>query len=340
MFIKKVINNICFLTIISNVISKNLITSMDEEEYKKLCEEGDPIKCYEVSMQTIKNNEFILVDEIEKIYDEEEKESLREFNSILSDHWYYAGQIEYFGIVKKKPNIAEGFSKFLISAFYGNPKSLYKLYILIESDIIKFIIETKEFENIKENSISSSNLNYIFNTTNTNFSLNFNYDDDYEKNSIAIQFLYSSALFKYQPAMTTLAYKFYKGYGVSRSCDAALRYYKEASTQNVKEITSRKKPNFYEKINIATYEYVGHKFSNEIMDIDDIIDYFKVEAQNGQINYIQQLGQRYLYGQGIVQDFNQAFYYFQIGSRLNDSTCIYYLGEMYLNGWGVEKVNL
>jgi len=137
--------------------------------------------------------------------------------------------------------------------------------------------------------------------------------------------------------MTALAYKFYKGYGVGKSCEAALKYYKETSSNNVRDITNRHKPNYYEKVNIATYEYIGHKFSSEIIDIDDIIDYFKVEAQNGQITYIQQLGQRYLYGQGIPQDFNEAFYYFDLGSRMNDSMCIYYLGEMYLNGWGVEK---
>jgi len=99
------------------------------------------------------------------------------------------------------------------------------------------------------------------------------------------------------------------------------------------------RPNYYEKVSIASFEYVGHKYSAENqMDISDVIDYFKVEAANGNIQYIQQLGQRYLYGQGIAQDFDQSFYYFDIGSKLNDSLSIFYLGELYLNGWGTEKV--
>ena len=97
--------------------------------------------------------------------------------------------------------------------------------------------------------------------------------------------------------------------------------------------------NYYEIINLAQFEYIGNKFSSEVMDIEDIIDYFKVEAQNGQVTYIQQLGQRYLYGQGINQDFKEAFSYFELGSRYNDSMCQYYLGEMLLNGWGIDKVN-
>ena len=109
---------------------------------------------------------------------------------------------------------------------------------------------------------------------------------------------------------------------------------------NLNTITARHKPNYYEKINIATYEYAGFKFqaNNDNLDIDHIIDYLKVEAHNGQINYIQQLGQRYLYGQGIPQDFDKAFYYYSMGARLNDTTCMFYLAELYLNGWGVDKV--
>jgi len=99
------------------------------------------------------------------------------------------------------------------------------------------------------------------------------------------------------------------------------------------------KPNYYEKINLASLEYIGHKLAPENqIDITDIIDYFKVEAKLGNIKFIQQLGQRFLYGQGIKQDFAQALYFFEKGMKLNDPTCMFYLGELYLNGWGVEKV--
>jgi TPR repeat protein len=301
------------------------------------CEEGEIQPCYDKSINIISSFKFFDPKHIETMSDVDARDYYTSYNNILSEYWYYAGQLEYWGLIKRKPNLAEGLGKFIVASYFGSPKAMYKLYLLIETDILSLIYDSKDFDNVKEKSVSGKYLKHILNSTNTNFSANFQFSDDYEKNSIALQFLYSSALYKYQPAMSALAYKFYKGYGVSRSCDAALKYYKETSQENIRYITDRHKPNYYEKINLASYEYIGHKFSNEIMDIDDIIDYFKVEAQNGQINYIQQLGQRYLYGQGIQQDFDQAFYYFDMGARLNDSSCIYYLGEMYLNGWGVEK---
>jgi TPR repeat protein len=118
-----------------------------------------------------------------------------------------------------------------------------------------------------------------------------------------------------------------------------LKYYKETAMENIKSITDRHKPNYYEKVNIAQTEYIGFKYSQQSeMDVDHIVDYLKVEAHNGHIDYIQQLGHRYLYGQGIVQDFQLAYYYFDMGAKINDTSCTFYLGELYLNGWGVEQV--
>jgi len=306
-----------------------------------LCDEGDLKECYDKCLDEINTKNFVNLKEIENTQNLLERQLKIEYNNILSEFWFYAGQIEYWGLIKKKPNLVDGFSKFIISAFYGNPKAYFKLYIILESDIYKLIIETKDFEYLRNTkTVIAHNLNYIFNTTNTNFSKNFYPDDEYEKNSVAMQFLYSSAVYKYPSAMTTIAYKYYKGYGLPNSCNSALKYYKETAQYNVKHITSRKKPNYYEKVNLESYEYVGQKFSNEIVDMNHLMDYLKVEALNGQINYIQQLGQRYYYGQGIPQNFKEAFYYFEMGSKMNDSESIYYLGEIYLNGWGVEKVNL
>jgi TPR repeat protein len=306
----------------------NQLLNFNHTEYISICEEGDTLYCYKESLRMLKEYKFLNPKYVKP------ESHYATYNKIVSEFWYYAGHIEYWGLVKKKANLNEGLEKFITSAFFGNSKAFYKLYIITETDLMPVIVNSKEFQNLIR---TREQLKYIFDTKLTNFSLNFSPQDDYAKNSISLQFLYTSAIAKFPPAMTALAYKYYKGYGVSRSCETALKYYKETSYQNIKSITNRKKPNFYEKINIATYEYIGHKFSNEILDVEDIIEYFKVEAQNGQIAYIQQLGQRYLYGQGIPQDFNQAFYYFGIGSKLNDSVSIFYLGEMYLNGWGTEK---
>jgi TPR repeat protein len=309
------------------------LQTYNHTDFINLCEEGEVETCYEQCYTNINRHQFINTELIDKNNNLHQRDEWIRYNNILSDNYFYAGQIEYWGMKKKKPNLADGFAKFVVSSFYGNVKSLYKLYIIIETDMLNVILNTKEYQSIVQ---SDKMLNTI---STTNFYKNFYPQSDDIKSTIAMQFLYSSSLGKYQPALITLAYKYYKGFGVVHSCEAALKYYKESSLHNVREITQRHRPNYYEKVNLAKDEYIGHKFSNDVLDIDDIIEYFKVEAQNGQISYIQQLGTRYLYGQGIPQDFNQAFYYFELGSRMNDSSCIYYLGEMYLNGWGVEKVN-
>lgn len=319
----------------------HIITFHNLTYISKLCDEGDINECYNKCIESINTINFIEKTNLESTDDKDLniRQLKIDYNNILSEYYFYAGQIEYWGLISKKPKLIEGFSKFLISSFYGNPKAHYKIYIIIHTDILKLIIDTKDFEILKNSdNIIGRSLNYIFNTTNGSFSSNFYYDDDYQKNSVAMQFLYSSALYKYPPAMTALAYKFYKGYELPSNCKVALKYYKETADFNVKHITNRRKPNYYEKVNLESYEYIAHKFSNEIVDINHLIDYIKVEAENGQITYIQQLGQRYLYGHGIKQNFQEAFYYFEMGSRFNDSESIYYLGEMYLNGWGVEKV--
>lgn len=258
---------------------------------------------------------------------------LVDYNNFLALTHFYLGEIEYFGLVIKKQNLIQGFRHYLISSFFGNPQSLYKLYLLFESNIISIILASKDFD--KQFQDKSNILSYIRTSKYFNY---FQFTDEYERKAIATQFIYTASLGNNQAALTTLGYKYYKGYGVQFSCDNAQKYYKAASNEIVKEIYHRKRPSYYEKVSLEQYEYIGNKFTSETFEIDEIIDYFKVEAENGHVNYIQQLGQRYLYGQGVTQDFKQAHYYFGIGKTKNDSSSIYYLGEMFLNGWGVEKV--
>jgi len=259
-----------------------------------------------------------------------EKDEVVLYNNILSNFYFYAGLTEYYGIIKKKSDLANGFAKFLISAFYGNPKALYELYIILESDLYKIIFELKQYKSIIQNDLL---IKYI---TESKFYSNFIFDTDYEKASISLVFLYTSAILKYPPALNTLAYKYYRGEGVEKSCDSSLKYYKEISMINVHKITNRKRPNHYEKVNLVAYEYAGFLQSKENMNVNAIIDYLKVEANNGHNNVIQQLGQKFLFGQGIDQNFRESFNYFNMGYMNNDTLCTYYLGEHYLNGWGIE----
>ena len=173
--------------------------------------------------------------------------------------------------------------------------------------------------------------------------LESNGDDniDLEKNSIANLMLYNSAIYKDISALSTLGYKYFKGYGAELNCEASKKYYSEAAYNIISYYHRHNKPNYYEKSNLCANEYVGYKFSSteggSSSDISHVIEYFKMEANKGMISHINHLGQRYLYGQGVEQDFKESLYYFKKGAELNDTTSIFYLGEQFLHGYGVEK---
>lgn len=309
---------------------KNFLQNFNNTDYEEICIEAKYEKCNEISTHYISTLKFFNISNL-SILTQKEKDEYLSYNNILSNFYFYSAVNEYYGIIKKKPDLISGLRKFLISAYHGNPKAYYELYILLESNIYKVIFEMKEYFNLLE---TDPQLKFIYNTE---FYKNFLFESDYEKNSIALIFLYTSAIMKYPPALSTLAYKYYKGIGVEKSCEISLKYYKEISSLNVNVITNRKKPNHYEKINLAAYEYVGYLQNKDSMNINAIIDYLKVEAGNGHTNVMQQLGQKFLFGQGIEQNFEESLKYFRLGNSYNDTLCTYYLGEHYLNGWGVEQ---
>jgi len=127
------------------------------------------------------------------------------YNNIIASLYYYIGEIEFYGLATQNPNLQEGFRKFLIAAFYGNPASLYKMYILLETNIINSIINSNDYEKMIDD---DPLLQLIKNST---FYKNFVFPDDYARKNIAFNFLFSSALSKYSPSMATIGYKYLKG---------------------------------------------------------------------------------------------------------------------------------
>ena len=310
---------------IHEIISKINIT-----EYNSKCnEKKEHIHCYEFS---------------KKIENELSINSLEQLNSLtdidkysISEIYRNIGQIHYYGFLNKNPNLSLGLSYLIISSYLGNSPSQYILYILISNQLIEQIIMSKEFlVYLKTNSL----LNEISKTAyykNFNYTLEKNINIEDSRSSISLSFLFSSAIGKYPPALSTLANKYHKGYGVKYSCDVALQYYKESAYQTIKDITNRHTKNLYDYRNLINYEYIEKKF-NEYNENADILEYYKAEAMKGDIKYIRDLGEVYLFGSfDLKQNFKEAFKWFEYGYKLNDSQCTYYLGELYLNGWGIKQ---
>lgn len=253
------------------------------------------------------------------------------YNKLVSKWLFFKGDIIYYGLINDKPDILGGLKLFIISSYIGNAQAQYKMFLLLETNIISFY-----YKKLQQDVENSPILSYILKEK--KFLNNFDYHDEYEKLSLSNYLLYSSALQKDQSAINAQGYRFLKGYGIKKNCESAMAYYKESSYEAVSFYHKQNKPNYYEKLNICSSEYIGFKYSGtEVVDMNQVVEYYRIEANKGMIFHINILGQKYLFGQGIEQNFEESRYFFEKGAQLNDTTSMFYLGELYLNGWGVEQ---
>lgn len=253
------------------------------------------------------------------------------YNILVSKWLFYKGDITYYGIQNDKPDILNGLKLFIISSYTTNANAQYKLFLLLETNIISFY-----YKRLQQDVENSPILTHILREK--RYLSNFEYHDEYEKLSVSNYLLYSSALKKDQSAINAQGYRFLKGYGIKKNCESAMTYYKESSYEAVSFYYKQNRPNYYEKLNICSSEYIGFKYSGtEVVDMNQVVEYYRIEANKGMIFNINVLGQKYLFGQGIEQNFDESRYFFEKGAQLNDTTSMFYLGELYLNGWGVEQ---
>lgn len=309
-------------TTLSNILSKLNVTYIDE-----LCLNTYAIQqCFDSSLTVVKSLKITSLSDLHNLTTIQKHD--------ISSLYYNIGQIYYFGQLDKNPNLSEALAYFIISSFLGNEKAQFKIYILIHNELNEQIVSSKSF---KAKVKSFELLKQISQTT---FYKNFNYSittPKEQKNAIALSFLMSSALAHYPPAMNTVGYKYLNGYGLPYSCEIATKYYMQSSYETVNRIAKTKEPIYYSYNSLVDYEYVEKKFSNAIQpNSEDELEFYKLNAKEGKINYIKGLAQKYLYGQGIKQNFKEAKSLFELGVQLNDTFCMFYLGEMYLNGWGVD----
>lgn len=316
-----------FLLLFPSIFS---ISNFNITEFNLICESYNP-KCFTQSKSIITQYSYLL----ENITNIKHSSTI----NLISDAFYYTGLFSYYSIASNKPNLEEALSSFIISAYLGNPKAQYKMYILFSSQLINEIITTKEFKNL-------INSNFILKEiAKTKFYSNFNLNDNQMNskiftNAIALQFLYSSALAKYHPAMLTLGYKYDAGYNVEQNCTISLSYYKQTAFLQLNEKLFQKEIRLIYFTSLERYEYINKIYGPKdtyTIDINELIDQYKLQTSTKKFELIPEIGFRYLIGVGSEPNFAEAFNWFTKGKSKNDTTSIYYLGEMYLNGWGVER---
>ena len=302
----------------------NIIDNYNITLYNKYCESQYQQKqCHSLTQTFLNNITIHTLSEIDTL-----PYTLKSFYTSLH---YNLAMIHYYGYLSSSPSLPSALEHLIISAYFGDPKSHYILYILIQTNLLPQIITDPKY-------ITKLTLNPILNAISlTPFYSNINYPSTNPQlsSSIAFTFLYTSSLSHYPPALNALGYKYLTGHNVKQSCSIASEYYKQSAQLTINDITNRHTRNYYNYITLTEYEYITYKF-NYRNKLNDELDYMKLKASNGNIDHIFTLYEKYLYGIGVEQNYNEAFYWINKGAKLNDSLSLFHLGEMYLNGWGTS----
>ena len=328
------------------------------QEYKEICKENilyDHKKCFFLSKKyEEKIDKLLLLADLLKL-----NEIVKEKVSYI---YFNLGNIYYHGFLAKEPDLDKGLAYFIISTFFGSPQSKYKLSIILSNGIFeqiykgqnyqKYIKEFGILKKITETEFYKKNFIVLMteyeneendNIKNKNVDLNRVKRIEEFKKNLAISFLYSATLQNYSPAKKLLAFKLNKGYDVSFSCTASIKYYLELSKETLKEISELNTKLYFNYEKLDKFEYVGNKFNEDnTKDEKQIIDLYwsqiSGKREKNNLKIIKELAKIYYYGSSVVrQDFKTSLSLFKKAENLNDTESLYYIGEHYLNGWGTEK---
>lgn len=72
-------------------------------------------------------------------------------------------------------------------------------------------------------------------------------------------------------------------------------------------------------------------------DTNEAIRWFRLAAEQDDVHAAYTLGRTYNNGEGVAQDYEEARKWFMIAARQGDANSQYRISEMYLEGHGVEK---
>jgi len=189
----------------------------------------------------------------------------------------------------------------------------------------------------------------------------------------AIPYLRSAAENGHEEAMYLLGLLYWKGFGIAKDIDEAMKWFKLASTngsynarEELKKIEKAGLPQVDEykmgydafqlkkyKEAVSWFNKAAAKGNMEAMfnlgmiyqlgagteipaNEKEAVGWYQKAADKGHVNSINNLGQLYLSEEGI-QDFKLALQWFTKGADKGHSGCMYNVGVMYANGSGVTK---
>uniref|UniRef100_A0A182JM41 Uncharacterized protein n=1 Tax=Anopheles atroparvus TaxID=41427 RepID=A0A182JM41_ANOAO len=131
-------------------------------------------------------------------------------------------------------------------------------------------------------------------------------------------------------AQMALGYRYWAGVGVPNSCEMALDYYRKVATKVASQVTFSGGSAVHRIRLLDEVDNSGP--SSGILD-NDLIDYYQLLADKGDVQAQVGLGQLYYQGgRGITLDHQRALQYFSQAANAGNAVAMAFLGKIYLEG--------
>ncbi|XP_058126856.1 protein sel-1 homolog 1 [Anopheles ziemanni] len=131
-------------------------------------------------------------------------------------------------------------------------------------------------------------------------------------------------------AQMALGYRYWAGVGVPNSCEMALDYYRKVATKVASQVTFSGGSAVHRIRLLDEVDNSGP--SSGILD-NDLIDYYQLLADKGDVQAQVGLGQLYYQGgRGIPLDHQRALQYFSQAANAGNAVAMAFLGKIYLEG--------
>ncbi|XP_074648873.1 protein sel-1 homolog 1-like [Tubulanus polymorphus] len=153
----------------------------------------------------------------------------------------------------------------------------------------------------------------------------------------ALVYLTFAALGGDSYAQMVLGYRYWAGVGVEMNCESALTYYRKVASK-VAEDVSLTGGTVIQRIRL--FDETENPNSNNGMLDEDLIQYYQLQAKNGDVQAQVGLGQLYLQGgRGVEVNHGRAYNYFAQAAEGGNSLAMAFLGKMYSEGSEAVKQN-
>lgn len=148
----------------------------------------------------------------------------------------------------------------------------------------------------------------------------------------ALTYFTFSALGADNLAQMALGYRYWLAINVESNCELALNYYRKIATSVANKVSSNSVGTIIHRIRLYDEEekIVGQ---NQVMLDDDLVQYYQLLADRGDIQAQYGLGLLHYQGaRGLNMQYDKALHYFARAAEAGNNYAMAYLGKLYLEG--------